>query len=742
MKRLAIVLFVIGLPIVFTYSQNAISSNEQAPILVQRTNLPMKIDGNLDEATWRTGAPANNFWEYFPSDSLQTEIKTEIYMTFDDNNLYIGAICYSIGDEYVVPSLKRDFRAGGNDNITFVLDPFKDKTNAFVFGMNPLGVRREALIANGGRDRGDFDESWDNKWAGASQIHDGYWSCELAIPFSTLRFKEGETEWYFNSYRFDTQSNTRSTWTRIPQNQMIMDLAYSGKMLWSEPLKKPGASVSVIPYVSGNYNQDFEENEDANFGSGIGGDAKIRVSSGLNLDLTFNPDFSQVEVDRQVINTDRFEIFFPERRQFFLENADLFGSFGSDRINPFFSRRIGVSRDTSTGQNIQNTILGGARLSGKLDNNWRVGFLNMVTDSDKKNGLPTFNYSVAAVQRKIFARSNIGVIFVNKQAVSDVRQGDQDSTDLYNAYNRVLGLDYNLQSADNTLTGKFFYHRAITTDQEADNKFSHGARLNFQKRKFGFGYEHDWVGDGYNAEVGFVRRRDYFRINPNARIFFYPEQGIINRHSVRLSTEIFYRPNFGRTDQTTRLFWDANLKTTGSIFVSLSNNYIYLTDGFDPTRSGALELPGNTGYTFNRIWISYRSDQRKVFSFRINPEYGQFFNGTQLGLGGSVTWRYQPLGSIQLNVNYQSINLPEPYGSANFFLIGPRIDLTFTKNLFWTTFLQYNSQLENFNVNTRLQWRFAPVSDFFLVYTDNYDTFDFTTKNRALVAKVTYWLNL
>jgi hypothetical protein len=742
MKRLALALTFICSCLLPALSQNSIQGSEQSAVFVQKIDAEIKIDGNLDEASWKTGVPAVDFWEYFPSDSMRTDIKTEVYMTFDENYLYIGAICHSIGDQYVVPSLRRDFRAGGNDNLTFVLDPFKDKTNAFVFGMNPLGVRREALIANGGRRPGDFDESWDNKWKGASQIHDGYWSCELAIPFSTLRFKEGEKEWYFNCYRFDTQSNTRSTWSRIPQNQTIMDLAYMGKMIWSEPLKKPGANVSVIPYVAGNYDQDFEENEDPNFGSGIGGDAKIRVSSGLNLDLTFNPDFSQVEVDQQVINTDRFEIFFPERRQFFLENADLFNGFGSQRTNPFFSRRIGVSRDTSTGQNIQNTILGGARLSGKLDNNWRIGFLNMVTDKDERNGLPTFNYTVAAVQRKVFARSNIGMIFVNKQSVSDLERTDQDSSDLYNAYNRVIGLDYNLASADNRVTGKFFYHRAITTDQEAKNKFSHGARLNYQVRKFRLSYGHEWVGDGFDAEVGFVRRKDFFRINPEGRLFFYPKKGYFNQHGIGLRTDFLFRPELGKTDHQIRLFWDSDFRNTGGMFVSLTNQYIYLTDSFDPTRTDAQELPGDTGYNFTRFSVSFRTDPRKIFSFRVNPEIGQFFNGMRYGMGGSVTWRYQPLGSIQMTFDYNRIELPEPYGSASLFLIGPRIDLTFSKNLFWTTFLQYNSQIENFNVNTRLQWRFAPVSDFFLVYTDNYDTFDFRTKNRALVAKVTYWLNL
>lgn len=741
MKRVLCLCFSLLCTWGYLIGQDALDDEERR-IFLQRTNETIALDGELDERAWYNGMSANNFWEYFPTDSLISETKTEIYMTYDDKNLYVAAICYSVGDNYVTPSLRRDYRAGGNDNITFVFDPFRDKTNAFVFGMNPYGVRREALIANGGRNGGDFDESWDNKWRGVSKMHDGYWTCELAIPFSTMRYKEGETIWNFNCYRFDTQANTRTTWQRIPQNQAIMDLAYLGKMVWDEPLKKPGANITVIPYASAAYDQDFEENGPANYAFNVGGDAKVLVSSGLNLDLTFNPDFSQVEVDRQVINTDRFEIFFPERRQFFLENADLFGNFGTSGINPFFSRRIGVSRDTSTGQNIQNTIPFGARLSGKLDNNWRVGLLNMQTAKDEGNGLPSFNYTVAAVQRKIFSRSNVGMIFVNKQSVSELLTSEQDSTSEFSVYNRVLGLDYNLATADNKWAGKVFYHRSFTPEQDQNNEFAHGADIRYQTRAFRVGYEHQWVGDGYDAEVGFVRRSDYFRINPDARLFFYPKSGPFTQHGPGVSTEVLWRPDLNVTDRQTRVFWDFDLRSTGGMFINLSHSYIFLVDGFDPTRTDAQELPGNSSYSFTRFSFFYRSDPRKKFAFRINPEIGEFFNGMRYGIGGSLVYRYQPLGSIEMTFDYSRIELPEPYASASLFLVGPRIDLTFTKNLFWTTFLQYNSQIENFNINTRLQWRFAPVSDFFLVYTDNYDTRSFDTKNRALVAKLSYWFNI
>ncbi|MEN0003661.1 MAG: DUF5916 domain-containing protein [Bacteroidota bacterium] len=697
------------------------------------------LDGKLEEAAWFTGRPAKDFWQYFPTDSVANNPQTEIYMTYDDKFLYIAAKCYSAQDDYVVPSLRRDYRAGGNDNITFLLDPFQDRTNSFVFGMNPLGVMREALIANGGRNGGDFDESWDNKWKGVSHIGEGFWSCELKIPFSTLRFKAGERKWFFNSYRFDTQSGTRSTWVRIPQNQIIMSLAFMGEMEWEEAPKRPGTNISVIPYVASGFNQNYAEGSPEDFDLAAGGDAKIGITSGLNLDLTYNPDFSQVDVDRQVINTDRFEIFFPERRQFFLENADLFSRWGEQTINPFFSRRIGSARvidengDEST---IGNPITYGARLSGKLDNNWRLGLLNMQTERDDEFNLPSYNFTVAAIQRKVFSRSNVGLIFVNKQATSDT-----DSAGFYSPYNRVAGIDYNIASSDNRWVGKVFYHQAITTEDE-NEKFAHGARLEYRVRPYSISWEHQYVGEGFEVESGFVRRRNFFRISPQARLFFYPSRGSMTEHGPGVQFTMFTRPGFGRSDHRLELFYNIQFKNTARFRVTLQNEYIHLFDTFDPTRTDSNELPENSNYTYSSIRASYTSDRRKVFSYELRPSIGQFFNGYRASLQGSFNYRYQPFGQIALSYSYSYIDLPDPYATANLFLIGPRIDLTFTKSIFLTTFIQYNSQADNVNINTRFQWRFAPVSDFFLVYTDNYTSDAFTIKDRSIVAKLTYWLNL
>lgn len=712
---------------------------EQSPILVKKIQQPPVIDGKVEEKDWFASVPAKDFWLNFPNDTSQSEVKTEIYFLFDDNTLYVGAICHSIGNKYVISSLKRDFRAGGNDNITFLFDPFRDRTNAFVFGMNPYGVTREALIANGGRDFSDFNENWDNRWIGESFIGDGFWSCEMAIPLSTLRFNEGELEWYFNSYRFDTQTNTNSSWNRIPQNQIIMSLAYMNNMIWEEAPRRTGANVALIPYLTGGLSKDFEEKTPQKTTSNVGGDAKVAITPSLNLDLTFNPDFSQVEVDRQVINLDRFEIFFPERRQFFLENADLFGAFGNSRINPFFSRRIGIGTDPEDNA-IQLPILYGARLSGKLDNNWRVGLLNMQTRQDPENKVPNQNYTVAALQRKLFSRSNIGIIFVDKESFTNREDISVDSR-----FNRTLGVDYNLASSDNRWNGKFFFHQNFSSDKTygLKDRFAHGARLELRERDYAISYDQQWVRAGYEPEVGFAPRTDFFQINPQFSWFFYPKnKKIINQFSVGAGSTLLWKPGYGNTDQENRLSIDGDLATSGRFRFSLVQNYIYLFEEFDPTRTDSRPLAANTDYRFWNLEGFFMSDGRKKFSYNLRPFIGQYFNGSRYSMGAGLTYRYQPYGSVEMNINYSYIDLPSPYAQATLLLIGPRIDVTFSKSVFLTTFIQYNNQIDNVNVNARLQWRFAPVSDFFFVYTDNYDTNTFGVKNRAVVAKLTYWLNM
>lgn len=705
---------------------------QQPNIYLKRATDKITIDGVLDEQSWYRGEPADSFWQYFPSDSTRANLQTEIFMTYDNEYLYVAAKCYSKNREYITPSLKRDYRAGGNDNLSLMFDTYDDQTNAFLFGMNPFGVRREALIANGGLRLNDFSTSWDNEWYGESKIYDTYWTCELAIPFKTLRFKDGAKRWAFNSYRFDTQINERSTWVRIPRNQWIFNLAFMGKMHWEEAPPKSGNNVILIPYATGNYSQDFENKTEQPYSYNFGGDAKIGITSSLNLDLTANPDFSQVEVDQQVTDLNRFEIFFPERRQFFLENADLFSNFGARRIKPFFSRRIGIAADT-TGTNFQNPIYFGARLSGKLDKNWRIGLMNMQTGVNGTQNVPALNYTVAAVQRKVFTRSNVGAIFVNQQAFNE------DSTD-YDSYNRVFGLDYNLASRDNVWTGKFFYMQSLSPNSEADYNGAFGLHVNYQVNRWRAEMTYHRVGDGFDAQVGFVPRTNLHRISPELERYFYPRNNIFNQHSIRLDVETTVQPDIGVTDNTVDLAWQFEFANSSRMSAFATHDYIYLIDEFDPSGLDSVLLATGSEFTYWRGGLSYSSDRRKKVFFSVDASTGQYFGGTRTSLNGNATLQFTPFGFVGLDYSYNYIQLPDI--KSTLILLGPRIDVTFTKSLFLTTFIQYNNQTDNININARLQWRFKPVSDFFLVYTDNYYASDYRRKQRALVAKFTYWLNM
>lgn len=724
---------------------SGILAQEQKSIHIREASTPITLDGVLNEQSWLEAEKSSDYWMNFPTDTLLASTQTVLMFTYDDKFIYIGAKMYNVENPgYVTPSLRRDFRGAGNDMFTISFDTFDDNTNAFQFGINPFGVRREGLVVNGGAQRGNLSLDWENKWYGEVTRTDEYWVAELAIPFKSIRYKEGNLVWNINSYRIDSNTGERSIWNPVPQNFALYSQAHTGQLIWDKAPKKPGANISVIPYISANaaasggfLNRDdgVELPRDTESGFDAGFDAKVALGPSMNLDITVNPDFSQVEVDQQVTNLDRFEIFFPERRQFFLENADLFGEFGAQGLRPFFSRRIGVSRDESTGVNVQNKINFGARLSGKLNNNWRLGVLNMQAAALENIDLPEINYTVTALQRKVFSRSNLGFVFVNKQDLAN------ESNSSFNQYNRVLGLDYNLASADNKWNGKFFYHRSFEKGG-ADDSYAASGNILYSTINWQIEALLQSVGDGYSPEVGFARRNGYDRNSLSLQKNFYPQSESIQRISPTISYEGYANESLGLTDYQIGIGTDFSMLNTSSFSIQVNQTYLYLFNDFDPTRNGNQKLPEGTDYRYTNLRLNYRGDTRNPFYLNLNANAGQYFNGNRIGLGGSLNYRIQPLGLITMDFNYNRIRLPEPYGEADLFLIGPRFDITFTKKLFWTTFIQYNNQIDNLNINSRIQWRFKPVSDVFIAYTDNYFPDDFINKNRALVIKVTYWLNL
>lgn len=763
--------------LLFLFSTNLFAQNSKLSIEkdyyvnIKKSESSINVDGKLDKNEWNNAEVAKDFYLNFPFDSSYavSKYQTEVKLLFDDHFLYVGAKCYQPKDEIIISSLKRDFEIQESDVFVVNFDTFSDKLNAFHFAVNPYGVQREGLIIEGG----EISTYWDNKWYAETQIYDDFWTVEIAIPFKTLRYKVGGSNinWNVNFIRQTIKSNQVSSWVPVPRFFEPDKLAYTGVLNWEENPPHPGTNISLIPFLTAsafketprNYNTLKPETPVSNQNFGYGLDAKIGITSSLNLDITLNPDFSQVEVDRQVTNLSRFELFFPERRQFFLENNDLFGQFGFPSTRPFFSRRIGITQNPHTGLSEGVPIIAGARLSGKIDENWRVGLMNMQTkkvDFGEDHVLPASNYTVGVLQRKLFQRSTLGGVFINKQ--NQLKDLSNTQSQGFDPYNRVAGLDLNLNSNDGRIESETYYHHSFRPTPEKDAG-SFGQFIGYSHPNVGVYLGGFRIGENFNPEAGFVPRTGVwqtfrslnFRLNPkNEGVSKYVNtigldisgddainfKGKVYDSQTTLST---YINNFNRAEF--RLFYELN--------------FTHLFFDYDPTNTFSNPNPDKRinltplpigDYRYQSFGLAYSSSIRHPVYGNVAYKRGTYYNGKADFLELNLHWRVQPYGTIALDANYSDIRLPAPYNSASYWLIGPRAEMAFSKNLFSSLFLQYNSQINNTNINARLQWRFKPVSDLFLVYTENffaeaipkYAVPSWAPKNRALTLKLTYWLNL
>lgn len=733
MKKLLLLLSIILISI-SSFSQKI---NESFQFNIKKTDTKIKIDGVLDDEAWSKTDIAKDFWMMTPMDTSQSLTPTEVRLTYDDNFLYISAICHEKikNKGFVVESLKRDFNFGNNDNFWFILEPFNDLTNGFVFGVNAAGAQFDGIISEGT----NLNANWDNKWFSETKYLGDRWIFEAAIPFKTLRYKAGVTKWGMNFSRLDLKSGEKSTWARIPRQYFSITLAYTGTMNWETPPPTPKSNISIIPYALGGTSKNFQDGSATSIRKDIGLDAKIAVSSALNLDLTVNPDFSQVDVDKQVTNLSRFELFFPERRQFFLENADLFNNFGLSSIRPFFSRRIGLGVPINYG----------ARLSGKINNNLRIGAMNIQTGTSDLDNRPGQNFSALVLQQKVFSRSNISMMLLNKQSLNY----DEIINKGYNQYNRNFGFEYNLASASNLWTGKAMYLKSYSPNTKGDdfvsafNVYHNG--LNF----FG-SIQYEYVGSNYNPEIGYVPRVGYHKIAMPLQYNFYPKQkeSIVQYHAPAFTSNTYWNTEKVLTDFQRQYYYLVTMKDRSSLTAYYETNYIKLPRPFDPTNKGSDDkLAVGSEHRFSSFNLNYLSTPRKRYTFGFTGSYGSYFgDGKLLSISSDFGYRFQPYVSLSANINYVDISdvkIPvkdqaDKIVKSNFWLVSPKIDITFTNKLFWTTFIQYNEQVQNVNINSRVQWRYKPASDIFLVYTDNYIPGSLNIKNRAIVLKFTYWWNL
>jgi len=751
-------LFLTGL--IFCVAATWAQNKPGTGLAISRASGAIVIDGVLDESDWIKAGVASHFFLNYPVDTLAPAFQTEARVTFDDDHFYVSFVCYDDSRPSVIQSLRRDFEWSVNDNVGIYLDPYNDFTNGFFFGINPYGVQREGLMSGGGTDGESYNINWDNKWYSAVKRLEDRWIAEIAIPFKSFRYNQKELMWNVNFLRQDLKRNEVSSWIATPIQFLPSAFAWSGKINWQSPAPHAGTNISIIPYATASASEDKEDGTSEKLVN-AGFDAKVGITPSLNLDLTVNPDFSTVEVDRQIINLSRFEFQFPERRQFFLENSDLFSAPGfSSLTQPFFSRRIGLANDTS--DNLTKVpILYGARISGKMGTKWRMGLMNLQTKETESLGLPAQNYSVGVIQKQILARSNIDVFVVNKQSlglsqydptkfyheslVKEVWNGS-DSVPQLNTYNRVVGTDFNFITVNNKWGGKAYYHHSFDNFSNGDS-YSFGGFATYNTRKISLMGGGIGLGKNYNAEVGFV---------PNLAVYpgsfggiveadykIYQKSGPLVVMTPGVTYDVGYLPDGTLTDQSITARYALRFRSTAMLTASVKNIFQKLPEDFDvlDPKGDSTFLKGEE-YTWNEFKSEFTSNTRSLFTYAISTSGGEFYNGTRISVGGLLSYRVQPYGSISLAGDYNHIVLPPEYGSATFLLLSPRLDLTFTDKLFLTTFVQYNDRYDNVNLNARFQWRYKPASDFFIVYTENYFAEAFASKNRALVLKFTYWLNL
>ena len=726
---------VLWLLLVFPLSLLAQKKNNDFNYYIHRATSAIKVDGIPTEQAWNDAAMVTDFFQVLPMDTSRARVATQVKLCYDDKNLYVLFVNLdTLAGSYVVESMKRDWVFSRNDNDLLFIDTYNDLTTGFSFGSNAVGGQWDGLMANGS----NIDVSWENKWQSETSYNDDVWIWEAAIPFKTLRYKADAMSWGINFSRNDLKSTEKSSWTPIPRQFPTASLAFTGNLVWDVPPPKPGANISIIPYIAGRKTTSFVNQKNGSTDKNIGFDAKIGLGPAMNLDLTVNPDFSQVDVDVQQTNLDRFELFFPERRQFFLENGDLFNNFGYSNIRPFFSRRIGLN----------SPLIFGSRISGKITKKMRIGGMMTQTGQDDQDN-PGALYSVFALQQQVFKRSNITGIFINK----DLSTNSATDTSGMAAYNRTLGLEYNLASANNKWKGKAFVLHTYSPFASSQNNVWAG-NLGRITKNISVDVKLESVGEQVQGnETGYIQRKNYYSFNPSFNYLFFPKKGKVLSHGPGAFLSNYYdRTHLSNFEYLVFLNYEVTMKDRSLFSIWTAKDYVKLQSDFDPTNYTGYLLKTGQVHEWHAVGAQFTSKPQKLFTYSASTRAGGYYaGGERFSLNTTVGYRFQPYVALAMSTNYNRIMFNKPdsrlpallqHSVHNLWLVGPKVDITLTNKLFFSNFLQYNSQANNVNFYSRFQWRYSPASDLFLVYTDNYTADNFQVKNRSIVLKFTYWWNV
>ena len=724
-----------------------------------RLSTPPQLDGIVDES-WMNMAPATGFVQQLPDSGAPSTEKVEVRIGFTLNHLFIGLICFdSDPDSIVSTQARRDGVLGETDSFEVLLDTYNDDQNGYIFATTPGGIEYDAQIIHGGQSRASggparagsvggsgfggaqrggassFNLNWDAVWTVQARITQRGWEAEFAIPFKTLRYKPGKNQsWGINFKRNIRRKNEQCFWAPVTRGFQFHRVSLAGVLVGLDLDFIP--SLQSIPFLKTGFSQDFNQGDPvSNRIMDVGLDVKYTLTSSLTLDATANTDFSQVEVDEEQINLTRFDLFFPEKRPFFLENAGYFQVGSPRQAELFFSRRIGI--DPS---GVEVPILGGARLTGKLDR-YNLGILSMQTGG-VDSVTPAHNFSVFRIGREVGKRSAFGAILVNKVATG--------SGVLAQGYNRTWGLDANIGLGDQ-LT---FFNYAARTETPGLEGRDHAAssEIRFNSDFFTGNVGYLEVGEDFNPEVGFVPRAGYRK--PSYGIFFNPRpknHPLIRRFWPHHSWQGHYRfdgsPESGFQHNDMRVFF----QNGSSVGLAYNLNFEQLFEPFEISKD--VVLPEGQ-YHFNNWFLTLESDESADIFAVANYSKGGFYSGHIKTLSLRAGFRFGAEFLLATRYVRNAVKLPEGNFSTDLAMV--QVNYSFTPKSYLQSLVQYNSRERQIGVNIRLALLRTSSTGLFIVYNTSFDPSGFDphegvmtpsphlsrkTMGRALVAKFTYLLD-
>jgi hypothetical protein len=698
----------------------------RATVRAVRVTTPLRIDGALDEALYTSVPPISDFIQQEPREGEPASEKTEMWVAFDDRNVYVAFRCWETEpDRLVANEMRRDGPNmwQGNDIVAVSFDTFYDRRNSFNFVMNALGARDDGQVTNERQWNGD----WNTVWEVRARRFEGGWTVEAAIPFKSLRYQPGRAQiWGFNAFRTNRWKNEISYVTRVPAARGQSALYQGSVAATLVGVEAPFGSrtLELKPYAISDIKTDRTSAVSTDVSGDVGVDVKYGLTQNLTADLTYNTDFAQVEADEQQVNLTRFSLFFPEKREFFLENQGLFGFGGaaaggfstasSDVPILFYSRRIGLNDTRPV------PIIGGGRTTGRVGR-YSLGLLDMQTENDAE--LRSTNFSVVRVKRDLFRRSNVGLLLTGRS----VGQSGIGT-------NGVYGIDGTFGFYDD-LNVNTYWARSRTNGRTGKDTSFRG-QLDYAGDRYGVQLEHLAVGNDFNPEVGFVRRHDMRR--SSALLRFSPRQKRFT--SVRKffwSGSFDYIANGGGQLETRD--WNGEFaiefQSSDRLSVDLTDNYEFLPRLFDI--APGITLPVGS-YHFDNVHVQMNLGQRRKVSGQFALDRGSFYSGhkTTISLsrgrmGAGSRLSFEPTYLLNL------VDLEE--GSFTNQLVGSRVTYTMTPQMFTSALLQYNSTSHAVSANVRLRWEYRPGSEFFIVFNEDRDTLARrfpALADRALIVKI------